>query len=113
MQKAPQAPKIASCAEWKAHDTEARSSFLRSRAVAYTEGRQEDEGKIMRACVEGRTPGCIRRIDKICRKQSSGDLEGVLEDCLDDCEIANYGKFYYHLVTGGGIAPQKPENKAN
>jgi hypothetical protein len=111
--KAPQAPKISSCAEWKPADTETRSSFLRSRAVAYTEGRQETEGKIVRACVDGRSSVCIGQIDKICRKRSSGDLKGVVEDCLDDCEIAHYGKFYYHLVVGGGIAPTQPEKKAN
>ena len=111
--KASQAPKIASCAEWKASDAEARSSFLRSRAVVYTEGRQETEGKVVRACVDGRSSACIRQVDKVCRKGSSGDLEGVVEDCLDDCEVANYGKFYYHLVVGGGLAPTLPENKAN
>jgi len=112
-QKASEAPKIAGCAEWKKRDTETRSSFLRSQAVAYTEGRHEDEGEIIRACVDGRTPRCIDQIDKVCRKKSSGDLEGVVENCLDDCEIANYGKFYYHLVMGGAPGSKPPEKKTN
>jgi hypothetical protein len=111
--KASEGPKIAGCAEWKESDAGTRSSFLRSRAVAYTEGRQEDEGEIVRACVDGRSAVCIGRIDKICRKKSSGDLEGVVEDCLDDCEIANYGKFYYHLVMGGAPGRKPPEKKKN
>ncbi len=111
--KASEAPKIASCAEWKQRDTETRSSFLRSRAVAFTEGRHEEEGEVIRACVDGRTPVCIGRIDKACGKKRGGDLEGVVEDCLDDCEIASYGRFYYHLVMGGGLSPVPPEKKAN
>ena len=110
--KASEAPKIASCAEWKQRDTETRSSFLRSRAVAFTEGRHEDEGEVIRACVDGRARGCIRRIDKACGKQSGGEIEGAVEDCLDACEIANYGKFYYHLVMGGGLDFRQPEKTA-
>ena len=112
-QKASEAPKIADCAEWKERDTETRSSFLRSRAAAYTEGRQADEGKIIRACVDGRSSVCTGRIDKACGKKSGGDLEGAVEDCLDDCEIANYGKFYYHLVMGGAPGSKPPEKKTN
>ncbi len=111
--KASQAPKIASCAEWKQRDTETRSSFLRSRAVAYTEGRHEGEGEVIRACVGGRTPVCIGRIDKACVKKRGGDLEGVVEDCLDDCEIDSYGKFYYHLVMGGAPGSKPPGKKAD
>ena len=112
-QKAPEAPKIAGCAEWKQRDAGTRSSFLRSRAVAYTEGRDKDEGEIIRACVDGRSSVCIGRIDKACAKKRGGDLEGVVEDCLDDCEIANYGKFYYHLVMGGAPGSKPSEKKAN
>ncbi len=111
--KASEAPKIASCAEWKQRDTETRSSFLRSRAVAFTEGRHEDEGEVIRVCVDGRARGCIRRIDKACGKKRGGDFEGVVDDCLDACEIANYGKFYYHLVMGSGLNPIQPKEKAN
>ena len=47
------------------------------------------------------------------RKPVLCNLEGVVGDCLYDCEIANRGKFYYHNVMGGGIGSEPPKKKAS
>jgi hypothetical protein len=111
--KAPKAPEMPSCAEWQQQDAEARSSFLRSRAVTYTEGRQEAEGEVIRACVEGREAVCIDRIDKTCHDEAGAGLEAVVKGCLGDCEINRYGRWYYHTVMNRKAESQAPKKKAN